>query len=115
MMTETALAAAPTGRGPLRRRHPRKLREPVSPAFDREYWLRHCEGFKVETAGGTVGFVDKISSDHAGVVVLHVRVGVLGRRVLIVPLSSVAFIVPRAEKIWLAAPVQILESRQDPG
>lgn len=113
-MTETAFAAAPAVRRSLRRRHPRKPREAVSSAFDREYWLRHCEGFKVETAGGTVGFVDEISSDRAGAVVLHVRVGVLGRRILTVPLGSVAFIVPRAEKLWLASPVQILESTRAP-
>lgn len=113
-MTETAFAPAPARGKPPRRTRLRKLREPVSPVFDREYWLRHCEGFKVETTGGTVGFVDEISSDHAGAVVLHVRAGVLGRRVLVVPLSSVAFIVPRAQRLWLASPVEILESTRAP-
>ena len=35
---------------------------------------------------------------------LAVRAGWLGRKVVLVPLSSVAFIVPQAERIWLRTP-----------
>lgn len=80
--------------------------------FDRDYWLRHCEGFKVEAADGTIGFVDEVSSAADLQPRLHVRAGLFGRRVLVVPAKNVAFIVPRAERLWLASPVQIIESRQ---
>jgi hypothetical protein len=44
-------------------------------------------------------------------VILHVRAGLLGRRVLLVPASSVEFVVPRAQRLWLHSPVQIAASR----
>jgi hypothetical protein len=83
-----------------------------APVFDRDYWLRHCEGFKVEAADGAIGFVDEVSSAGDLQPRLHVRAGLFGRRVLVVPAKNVAFIVPRAERLWLASPVQIIESRQ---
>lgn len=79
--------------------------------FDRVYWLRHCEGFKVEAADGAIGFVDEVSSAADLRPRLHVRAGLLGRCVLVVPAKNVAFIVPRAERLWLASPAQIIEKQ----
>ena len=79
------------------------LQAPLAPAcFDRDYWLSHCEGFQVETADdGRLGFVDHVEVDDEDGIILAVRAGILGRRVLFLPASAVDFIVPRAEKLWL--------------
>ncbi|HEX4929327.1 MAG TPA: hypothetical protein VFV62_01365 [Gaiellaceae bacterium] len=82
------------------------LRTPMS--IDRDYWLSHCEGYRVDTADGRLGFVDEIRAgrDPDGDV-LAVRAGVLGRRIVLVPVAEVEFVVPRAERIWLHSPVTI--------
>jgi hypothetical protein len=113
MLTETMARSKPLSK-PLRRsRRTQGSRAPSesAPAFDRDYWLRHCEGFRVEAADGAIGFVDEVDIDSSPCVQLHVRAGLLGKRVLVVPTGNVAFIVPRAKKLWLASPVQIVESR----
>ena len=80
-----------------------------SASFDRAYWLAHCEGFRVDTASGRLGFVTEIrSGDRPDDGVLAVRAGVLGRRVVLVPLDEVEFIVPRAQRIWLHSPTKIV-------
>ena len=83
------------------------IRTPRS--FDRDYWLSHCEGFRVDTADGRLGFVEELrrGADGEGGV-LAVRAGLLGRRNVLVPAAEVDFIVPRAERIWLHSPVTIL-------
>ena len=83
-------------------------------SFDRDYWLSHCEGFRVDTAHGRLGFVEEVrgGDDRYGDV-LAVRVGLLGRRIVLVPATEVDAIVPRAERIWLHSPVRILGS--EPG
>jgi hypothetical protein len=48
--------------------------------------------------------------DDAGNVVLAVRAGLLGRRLLLVSGRDVAYIVPRAERIWLRTPATIVGS-----
>jgi hypothetical protein len=74
--------------------------------FDRDYWLTHCEGYRVETGEGRLGFVETVLRDENPPHDIHlaIRAGRLGRRIVLVPLSSVAFIVPRAERIWLRTP-----------
>jgi hypothetical protein len=71
--------------------------------FDRDYWLTHCEGYRVDTGRGRLGFVETVilGENPPDDTCLAVRAGWLGRRVVLVPLSSVAFIVPQAERIWL--------------
>jgi hypothetical protein len=71
--------------------------------FDRDYWLTHCEGYRVDTGTGRLGFVETVilGENPPNDTCLAVRAGWLGRRVVLVPLSSVAFIVPQAERIWL--------------
>ena len=44
--------------------------------------------------------------------ILAVRTGRLGRRLLLVPAVEAAYIVPRAERIWLRTPVTIIGSEQ---
>jgi hypothetical protein len=70
--------------------------------FDRDYWLTHCEGFRVDTSEGRLGVVETVlPGENPYDTHLAVRAGRLGRRIVLVPLSSVAFIVPRAGRIWL--------------
>jgi hypothetical protein len=85
------------------------------PCFDRDYWLAHCDGFRVETADGGLGFVDHVEVDEEDGVVLAVRAGLLGRRVLLVAAGEIDFIVPRAEKIWLRSPARIIGMRPSEG
>ena len=59
---------------------------------------------------GRLGFVDSIREEADGGAILAVRAGRLGRRLLLVRARDVAFIVPRAQRIWLAAPTEILGS-----
>jgi hypothetical protein len=73
---------------------------------DREYWLAHCEGYRVESAAGRLGFVEEIRGlDEKAT--LAIRTGVLGRRVLIVPAREVDLIVPRAKRLRLRSPVSL--------
>lgn len=82
------------------------LPEPEAPAvqgFDRDYWIAHCDGYRVDAANRRIGFVERVRAEH-GRVVLTIRSGRLGRHVRTISADEVAFIVPRAERIWLAAP-----------
>ena len=77
--------------------------------FDRDYWLSHCEGFRVDTAGGRLGFVAEIrAGDGPDDAVLAVRAGVLGRRIVLVSARDVDFSVPRAQRLWLGSPTRII-------
>src|SRR5262249_11004170 len=74
--------------------------------FDREYWLAHCEGFQVRRGRRRLGFVQEVLD---GGRTLAVGGGLLGRRVVLVPVDGVSAIVPRAMRIWLssAPPVEV--------
>jgi len=115
MLTEANPRSKPVSK-PLRHGRPEQRSRATSetaPTFDRDYWLRHCEGFRVEAADGSIGVVEAVETASNHRELLHVRAGLLGKRILLVPLGSVAFIVPRAKKLWLASPVEILDSKPD--
>jgi hypothetical protein len=109
----TTLASDPIV-GPCRRAQRRRLArtstQPAATEFDRDYWLRHCEGYRVDGVEGRLGFVESIREEADGNAVLAVRAGRLGTRLLLVRARDVAFIVPRAERIWLAPPTEIVGS-----
>jgi hypothetical protein len=72
--------------------------------FDRDYWLSHCEGFRVSRSGRRLGFVDKVLQPYFGASpVLAVRGGFLGRRMHFVPAGEVFAIVPRDLRLWLVS------------
>jgi hypothetical protein len=73
---------------------------PDPETFDRAYWIRHCEGFRVDSGGGRIGFVDDVVTAHDRIT-LRVRLGRLGRRVVEIPADEIAFVVPRAQRVWL--------------
>jgi hypothetical protein len=68
-----------------------------------DYWLRRCEGFRVDAPQGRVGFVEEVryasSCDRPDVIA--VRAGLLGRLLLIVPVGDVAEILPGEERVVL--------------
>lgn len=73
------------------------------PCFDRDYWVSHSDGFRVDAAHGRVGFVEAVRSDpgEPGSVLLLIRAGTLGRRVIVARSADVWMIVPRAKRMWL--------------
>jgi hypothetical protein len=84
----------------------------VKEAFDRDYWLTHSHGFRVDGNGGRIGFVEEIREGHGenAEPLLVVRAGLLGRRLLLFPASEAAFIVPQAKRIWLRSTATIVGS-----
>jgi hypothetical protein len=92
---------------------PRRVAAPAGQErFDRDYWLGHCEGYRVDTVGGRLGFVEEIRGGEGPGrrATLVIRAGRLGNRLLLVPAAEVDFIVPRVKRIWLQSPVSILGS-----
>jgi len=70
-----------------------------------EYWLSHCQGFRVDSPDGRVGFVEDVcyGVDPDRPEALAVRVGILGRKVVLVAVDEVVEIIPRKERIILRA------------
>jgi hypothetical protein len=66
-------------------------------------WLRRCEGFRVDSPQGRVGFVEEVryGSRLDRPDVLAVRAGRIGRLLLIVPVAEIAEISLREERIVL--------------
>jgi hypothetical protein len=76
---------------------------PRDAASDFDYRLRRCEGFRVDSPQGRVGFVEEVryASRCDRPDMIAVRVGLLGRLLLIVPVGEVAEILPSEERIVL--------------
>jgi hypothetical protein len=84
-------------------------------AVDTDYWLAHCEGYTVESSQGRVGLVEEVRRTQDGRADnLAVLAGMLGRRRLIVPVSEVALIAPRTERITVRSPIRISGSEPLP-
>ncbi len=70
----------------------------------RDYWLRHCHGFLVDTvAGDEVGVVDDVALDARAreAATLIVACGWFGRRRLSVPVDEVETILPGSRQLFL--------------
>jgi hypothetical protein len=106
----TLTSAALGARRETERHQPRVATRPTVGGFDRDYWLRNCEGYRVDGAAGRLGFVESISEEPDGTPTLAVRAGRLGKRLLLIRACEVDFIVPRAERVWLATPIEIVGS-----
>jgi hypothetical protein len=76
---------------------------PRDAASDFDYWLRRCEGFRVDSPQGRVGKVEEVryASRCDRPDVIAVRGGLLGRPLLIVPVGEAEEILPREERIVL--------------
>lgn len=75
----------------------------TDPTFDQAYWLRHCEGFRVDAPGGSLGFVERIivSGPGSGAEALVVLGGLSGDRRWLVPVGDVAIVQPHRELVSL--------------
>lgn len=89
----------------------RRAREGTSGELARADVIAHCEGYRVEAVEGSIGFVESVCVGAGREPTLVIRAGLLGGRLLVVPLSSVSFAVPSAQRIWLESPIRILDSR----
>jgi hypothetical protein len=81
--------------------------------LDHDYWLCRCDGFRVEADGRKLGVVAELRfrTRHDRPDALVVYGGVLGNRVLVVPAGDVAGVVPREERVVLAAVPERLRAR----
>lgn len=67
-----------------------------------DYWLRHCEGFRVVAPGGRLGFVEVVLHGEDGnPAELGVVGGLFGKRVAFIRVADIAAIDARAERITL--------------
>jgi hypothetical protein len=75
-----------------------------------EYWLRHCEGFRVDGRAGRIGYVEevRVGDEARDVVTLAIRAGRLGMRVLLFSGSDVSHVVPQAQRVWLRTSASLL-------
>lgn len=76
------------------------LADSLGPSF---YWLCRSEGFRVDSPDGRFGLVEAVMfrtrPDEPDALI--VRAGVLGRRLVIVPIQDVEEVLPRKERIVL--------------
>ena len=74
-------------------------------AIDLDYWLHRCEGFRVDSPDGRVGFVAELrfGTSMARPDALAVRAGLFGRLLLIIPVEQVLEVVPQERRIVLRA------------
>ena len=69
------------------------------------YWLRRCQGFRVESDGRRIGIVEDVlyGAEHDRPSALLVRTGMLKRRLEAISLEDVEAIFPRAQRLTLRA------------
>ena len=75
-----------------------------------DYWLHRCRGFRIESPDGRIGSVQGLRF-RASIEpeLLEVRAGLLGRRLLLIPVEQVQQIFPKERRIVLRASPQITE------
>ena len=75
----------------------------LSPAQGEQaaYWLRRCQGFRVDSAGGRIGIVEDVlyGAEHDRPSALLVRSGIFKRRLEAISLDDVEAIYPRAQRL----------------
>lgn len=75
-----------------------------------EYWLRHCEGYRVFAGDEPIGYVDElVVDDNDEPVALEVLVGEVFKHRLEIPLGAVDGIDPAGERLFVA-PLSDLET-----
>lgn len=77
--------------------------DPRRSTYDRDYWFRRCDGFRVETRTKRVGRVAGVrygerSNEPA---LLEVRGGFLGRKLLLISVEEVSEIAPESRRVIL--------------
>ena len=89
--------------------------DPRRSSLGHDYWLRRCQGFRVESPAGRIGTVQGVrfgSSSEPDV--LEVRAGLFGRRLLLVPVREVEEIISEQKRIILRASPDLLGSVPSP-
>jgi hypothetical protein len=82
-------------------------------SFRLDYWLRRCEGFRVDGPGGRIGHVRAIRfGATAEPEALEIRAGMLGRRTLIVPVSEVEEVIPEQRRLILRGSPRLVGSER---
>lgn len=69
--------------------------------WSRDYWLGHCEGFRVVDGRNKLGIVEEVVGDEAEPDGLIVRGGLFANRVYTVPMDAILEIEPHAELVLL--------------
>jgi hypothetical protein len=84
--------------------------DPRRSSYGREYWLRRCEGFVVETPSGRLGRVAGIryGAHLDEPEALAVRAGRFGRTLLLVSVESVERVLPEERRIVVTDPPRLL-------
>lgn len=71
--------------------------------WSRDYWLGHCEGFRVFGPDGRIGVVEVVLGAEDEPEALVVRTGLFGTRASVLPVADVDLVEPRAERIVVGA------------
>lgn len=69
------------------------------------YWLRRCQGFRVDSEGARIGIVEDVlyGAEHDRPSALLVRTGIFRRNLEAISLQDVEAIYPRAQRLSLHA------------
>jgi hypothetical protein len=79
----------------------REIAERTENRFVDGYWLGRCEGFRVESPDSRIGFVEEVVGCPEQPEALVIRPGLLGARVLIVPVAEIVALIPSQERVVL--------------
>ncbi len=84
--------------------------DPRESSYGREYWLRRCEGFVVETPSKRIGRVHGIryGRSEAEPDALAVRVGLFRRRLLLVSAENVVEVIPEQRRVVVKDSTRLL-------
>ena len=76
----------------------------IQSCWQSDYWLRHCEGYRVYAGDEAIGYVDDVVFDDEGEpVALEVLVGEVFTHRLEIPVGGVDGIDPGGERLFIAA------------
>jgi hypothetical protein len=79
-----------------------RLVENAASADQRTYWLRNCQGFRVDQGGKKLGVVDDVLfGQHSEPATLLVRTGLFRLGLRAIPVDEIDTIDPRALRITL--------------
>ena len=80
-------------------------------SFGLDYWLRRCEGFRVDGPGGRIGRVRGVRFDaSAEPEVLEVGAGLLGRPTLLIPVTEIGEVIPEQRRLIMRGTPRLLGS-----
>lgn len=75
-----------------------------------DYWLRHCEGYRVWDSTGPIGYVEVVlTTDDDKPHSLVVRVGSVFSQLVTIPVDAVEGVDPAGERVFVALTVPTAE------